>query len=111
MRRWIACLLLAPLSASAQADARPHFDAASIKPSGPDSRTHMTITPGRLSIGKIDLRRAIWTAYHLMPYDILGGHSWLESDNFDIDASLDAKDVSHRRGPAPTSAQCVASPA
>jgi uncharacterized protein (TIGR03435 family) len=46
-----------------------------------------------LSATKIDLRRAIFIAYHLMPYDVLGGPSWVESDGFDIDASLDAKDV------------------
>lgn len=73
--------------------AHPHFAAATIKPSGADSRPKLSITPGRLQASKINLRRALYTVYHVMPYDVVGGPSWVDDENFDINASLDEKDI------------------
>ncbi len=93
MTRLAACLLLAALITFAQGAARSHFETASIKPSGPDSRPGMSTTPGRLTFTKANLRRAIYIAYHLTPSEISGGPSWMDSFDFDITASLDPKDV------------------
>jgi hypothetical protein len=84
--KFVTCFLLATLGAVGQTGARVRFDAASIKPSGPDSRAHLAITPGRLSATKIDLRRAIFIAYHLMPYDV-----WADPRGWNPTASISTR--------------------
>lgn len=96
VRLFALALLAAPLWA--QSASHPHFAAATIKPSGPDSRPRFSITPGRLQASKISLRRALYMAYHVLPFDIAGGPSWVDDADFDMNASLDEKDVAAQPG-------------
>ena len=89
--------------AQSQVTATPEFNAASIKPNKSDgcsSGCGVRFTPGRVSSfpGGTSTREIIWAAFHLTPYQLSGGPSWLDSDRFDLEAKAEtAADESHLR--------------
>ena len=66
--------------------ARPSFEVASIKPSGPDdNRAYIQIAPGgRLNARNITMKFLIQHAYGIRDFQISGGPSWLGSEHYDI---------------------------
>ena len=65
------------------------FEVASIKRSVAGSHPHVDISPGRLNLTAMRLRDCILLAYHIQPFLLFGGVSWMDSDRFDISAVLD----------------------
>jgi uncharacterized protein (TIGR03435 family) len=74
--------------ALAQTTPRPEFEAASIKPSAPDTRATVIAMPpgGRLEIANMTLKAMLENAYSIQPYQVSGGPGWLDSDHYDITA-------------------------
>jgi uncharacterized protein (TIGR03435 family) len=75
------------------ADAKPVFEVATIKPTGPDTRGQ-SILVGRggsnlFTTTNTTLKDLIGFAYGVHPKQIVGGPSWTESDRFDISAKPD----------------------
>jgi len=64
------------------------FDVVSIKPAPPDAgERSLSEFPGpRLTTNNATLRMLVMFAYKMMPDQISGGPSWVESDGFDVDA-------------------------
>jgi len=85
----VGCLLLTLTGgATAQTDARPEFEVASIKPAAPDARG-MFIRPtpgGRVNITNMTLKELIVIAWRIQPFQISGGPAWLDSVHYDIAA-------------------------
>lgn len=83
-------LFLAAITAFAQSGAPPAFDAASIKPTPRNSAArHMFqfLPGGRLHVTNTWIKFAIQQAYGLEDYQVVGGPSWLTSDDrYDIEA-------------------------
>jgi uncharacterized protein (TIGR03435 family) len=77
--------------AIATVEPQPSFEAASIKPSRPDSRNlDWDDSPGRISITGYSLRRLIRVAYGLKSNaQVRGGPKWIDSERFDIVAKAD----------------------
>lgn len=85
-------LMLASV-ATAQSDPppTPKFDVASIKPAAPGGRG-MFIRPtagGRITVTNMNLKLLIQLAYHIQPFQLSGGPSWMESLHYDIEAKPD----------------------
>lgn len=75
---WTLCAALA-------AQAPSSFDAATVRPSGPDSATRRFMIQGRRFVTlKTSLADLIQFAYGLHPHQILNGPKWIESDKFDV---------------------------
>jgi uncharacterized protein (TIGR03435 family) len=77
--------------------AKPSFEVATIKPSNPDNRGK-SILVGRgggntLTTTNTPLKELIILAYNLHPKQLIGGPSWVESENFDITAKPDRDGV------------------
>ena len=67
------------------------FDAASIKRNvAADTRPRFETPPGRLNAVNVPLRFLIRQAYRVPESRILGGPAWLDSDRFDIRATVPA---------------------
>ena len=85
----VGCLLLTLTGgATAQTDAHPEFEVASIKPVAPDARG-MFIRPtpgGRVNITNMTLKELIVIAWRIQPFQISGGPAWLDSVHYDIAA-------------------------
>lgn len=65
------------------------FDVASVKPSDPSSTGPVgLVTPafGRLTAANATLRRLVYAAYRLQPFQVVGGPGWQNTARFDIDA-------------------------
>jgi uncharacterized protein (TIGR03435 family) len=88
--------LLAPLRTVASAlgltpapDARPQFEAASIKPSPSFDRImSVRALPGRLT-ADATLQVLMQYAYGVQPFQLAGGPRWLTSDHYEIEAKAD----------------------
>jgi bla regulator protein blaR1 len=78
--------LLSMVSASAQ-----EFEVASIKPSGSsDPRTLLQVLPGGgLRTSGATLRFLVTLAYQIRYFQVLDGPKWIDSDRFDIIATVD----------------------
>jgi uncharacterized protein (TIGR03435 family) len=67
------------------------FDAASIKlsqhPVGPDYNNKISITGTGLRGSNVTLKRLIGEAYGLQPHQVSGGPSWLDSTEYEIEAT------------------------
>jgi uncharacterized protein (TIGR03435 family) len=64
------------------------FEVASVKPSPPDATDrslHMQ-AGGRLSASNATVSQLVDFAYDRMPFQVLGGPDWIESEGFDIEA-------------------------
>jgi uncharacterized protein (TIGR03435 family) len=80
--RWIAF---------AQAQPRPAFEVASIKPGDPNSRQFGIGVRGSLFIAtNASLKRMIGFAYDVRDHQISGGPKWLDSDRLSIEAKPSA---------------------
>src|SRR5689334_6046583 len=70
------------------------FEVASVKPSNPDSTGPVgVVIPGfgRVTATNATLRRLIYDAYQLQPFQVVGGPEWQNTKRFDINArALDA---------------------
>src|ERR1700722_16848583 len=68
----------------------PEFEGASVKISKNETANPaVRITPGRLSVENLTLRRLILVAYKVRDFQISGGPSWIGTEKFDIDARTD----------------------
>jgi uncharacterized protein (TIGR03435 family) len=66
---------------------RPEFEVASVKLSKGDVAVPaIRITPGRLTVENLTLRRLIFVAYRVRDFQISNGPGWIGSDLYDIDA-------------------------
>ena len=73
------------------------FDAVSIKPAtdsvgggrGSAGSPRLRFSPGRVVGPSVTARRIILEAYHLTPYQLSGGPSWLDSDRFYLEAKAE----------------------
>ena len=75
-------LVAAPQAAPGSA---PRFEVASIKPTGGRGGGRMRPFPGRLT-ATAPLRVLMQAAYHVQPFQIVGGPDWMGSDQYEIDA-------------------------
>lgn len=70
------------------------FDAASVKPSrrtlGPDANSPLSLGAAGVTGRNVTLKRLIGEAYNLQPHQVSGGPKWLNDNEFDIDAKVDA---------------------
>ncbi len=81
-------LLISVLLAST-ALAQPKFEVASIKPVVPHSNQGITVTGGRVSIGRWTIRQLVLKAYGLEVYQVAGPDA-IDTQRFDISAKLPA---------------------
>ena len=70
----------------------PSFEVASVKPSqsvaGHDG--NITTDPGKFTARNATLKRLIFEAYRIPYSQITGGPSWLDSDEYDVDAKAES---------------------
>jgi uncharacterized protein (TIGR03435 family) len=65
------------------------FEIASVKPSNPNSTGPIgVVVPalGRLTATNATLRRLVYAAYQLQPFQVVGGPAWQNTNRFDINA-------------------------
>lgn len=90
--RVIMAMALAAGNSAAQVHIpRPEFEVASIrvsKTSPADATVRMT--PGRLNVQSLTLRRLILVAYRLRDSQLSNGPGWIDSERYDIDAKTDS---------------------
>jgi uncharacterized protein (TIGR03435 family) len=81
----VAALVLAAGQTAAQDDL-PSFEVVSVKRnrSGAEGQSMRLQPGGRATITNSTLRPVIQLAYRLLPQQLVGGPSWLDSDRFDI---------------------------
>src|SRR6478752_5130917 len=86
LRIIIVFTILSVAAASAQ-----EFEVASIKPSSSsDSRTLLQVLPGGgLRTSGATLRFLVTLAYQVRSFQVLDGPGWIDSDRFDIIATVD----------------------
>ena len=68
------------------------FEIASVKPSNPDSTGPIgLVVPalGRITATNATLRRLVYAAYRLSPFQVVGGPAWQNTTRFDINAKAD----------------------
>jgi uncharacterized protein (TIGR03435 family) len=66
----------------------PAFEVASIKPhAGGGSFGGTRVSPGRMNVENLPLRRLIRNAYAVMDFQIAGAPEWVDSQGFDIVAN------------------------
>jgi uncharacterized protein (TIGR03435 family) len=86
-------LLLMVLLLPGQAQTRAEFEVASIHVSKDDAaKPAVRISPGRLSIENLTLRRLILVAYKVRDFQISNGPGWIGMEKFDIDAKTNGTD-------------------
>jgi uncharacterized protein (TIGR03435 family) len=66
----------------------PQFEVASIKAAAPDQRGMFirTAPGGRVNVANMPLKEMMVLAWHIQPFQISGGPSWIESVRYDISA-------------------------
>jgi uncharacterized protein (TIGR03435 family) len=65
----------------------PSFEVATIKPNhSVGQQMSAGFQPGRFTASATTIKRLIAFAYHVKPFQVLGGPSWMSSDKFDIEA-------------------------
>ena len=68
------------------------FEIASVKPSNPNPAGPLGAAPmvapalGRLTAMNVTLRRLVYEAYRLAPFQVVGGPAWQNTNRFDINA-------------------------
>ncbi len=98
MHRAAASVFFLPLLVSAQTP-KPVFEAASIKPSDPNTPGYSWNTdPGRLTVQNMSLKNLIMLAWDVKSYQIAGGPKWLDGDRFDIVAKMEESEAKAPRG-------------
>lgn len=84
----LAGLLVLAGMAFGQADTRPRFEAASVKPAEANSRTRWTFPPGQVVLTHTRMHDLIPLAYGLQPFQISGEPAWFASEFYDIAGKL-----------------------
>lgn len=70
------------------------FDVVSVKMHSPKTQSRgVQITPGRFMAANITVDVLLMKAYDLKPYQLSGGPSWRDSDNFDVEGKPGGADV------------------
>ena len=86
---WVMLLCGVFTLAARQAEGPVMFEAASIKRNvSGEARTRFETPPGRLNAINVSLRFLVRQAYRVPETRIIGGPAWLDTDRFDIVASL-----------------------
>ena len=88
----VVCLLIL-WNRSANAQAKPQFEVASIKPSAPDARG-MFIRPGPgggVSITNMTLKEMIVLAWRVQSFQISAGPAWIDSVHYDVTAKPESR--------------------
>jgi uncharacterized protein (TIGR03435 family) len=90
----VTLTLAAGIAVSAQQSTpQRSFDVVSIKPSQPGAPNRLPrINPGRIEIFNTTLKGLIGVTYSRFPFDtreVVGGPSWVDSERFDIIATMD----------------------
>lgn len=73
----------------ASAPPTPVFGAVSIKPNRSGIGFGIRVTPGRVTAANTSLLQLISVAYQVQAFQIVGGPNWLQSDRFDVVATVD----------------------
>jgi len=66
----------------------PTFEVAAVKPSHPDSPAGASLDAARFTCSGMALRGLIFSAYRIPAWRLSGGPDWLDSDPWDIAATL-----------------------
>jgi uncharacterized protein (TIGR03435 family) len=85
----VACSAVAVMPLAAQAPAqKPSFEVASVKPNAQSgfSPSNMTIAGNRYTATGTTVRRLIMEAYNLRDWQVIGGPSWINKDQWDVQA-------------------------
>ncbi|MGA3017023.1 MAG: TIGR03435 family protein [Bryobacteraceae bacterium] len=84
----------APRAPAQSQAAAPAFEVATVQLSDPmaarSGKAGITIDPRRLSARRVSLKELIFEAYNVPYYQISGGPSWLDSEEYDIDAKAES---------------------
>jgi uncharacterized protein (TIGR03435 family) len=76
------------------ADKLPRFEVASVKPSKPGNVVvSQGQTPGRLTLMGVPIQALIQYAFRAPRYQLSGGPKWLDSDKYDVAATMPANTV------------------
>jgi uncharacterized protein (TIGR03435 family) len=96
----LAVLALPGLFAQPAPDS-PAFEVASVKPSGPQSKTLgiYTFPGGRLTAENRTLQNLMEEAFGVQAFQISGGANWVREDRYDIDARPAASSKSNKANP------------
>src|SRR5262245_1755305 len=91
MKTALMILLSIPLGVSGtlmQTISKPSFQAASIKPNAQSgfSQSNMDISGNRFTATGARLRQVIMEAFNLRDWQLVGGPSWIRTDQWDIQA-------------------------
>ena len=79
-----------PIQAQSPAGPSRKFEVASIKLSkSDDAGPSVRITPGRINVVDLSLRRLIFVAYKVRDFQISDGPAWINSEKYDIEAKTD----------------------
>lgn len=80
---------------------RPAFEVASVKPSGPQSKTiaMYTFPGGRLTAENYTLAMLMEEAFSVQRFQISGGANWVREERYDIDARPPASSKSIKSNP------------
>jgi uncharacterized protein (TIGR03435 family) len=83
-----AVFVILGASAMAQETAGPQFEVASVKPAAPDQRGMFVrnLPGGRVNVNNMTLKEMIVIAWHIQPFQISGGPSWMDAARYDISA-------------------------
>jgi bla regulator protein blaR1 len=86
MRPTFAALLL--LTAKVTASQSPTFEVATVKPSRPGSPAGARLDAAQFTCSGMALRGLVFSAYRIPAWRLSGGPDWLDSDPWDIAATL-----------------------
>jgi uncharacterized protein (TIGR03435 family) len=69
---------------------RPVFDVASIKPSSPEVTSSLieASAPGDIRYIGFTVKDLLLNAYGLLPFQLIGGPDWINSDRYDVSAKI-----------------------
>lgn len=92
---------VAGLQAQLTPGPQAHFEVASVKHNVSGSeKAYLQVTPGRLTITNVALKRLVLNAYDLKDYQISGDPSWIASEHYDIRATAEGNpSVKQMEGP------------
>ncbi len=88
----VAAIVIAAALLTAQAPAqKPQFEVASIKPNAQSGLSHssINIAGNRYTATGTTVQRLIMEAYNLRTWQVTGGPSWINKDQWDIEAVAD----------------------
>jgi uncharacterized protein (TIGR03435 family) len=94
MRSGILYVLLVLGAMAQSADKLPRFEVVSVKPAKPGTTAPPPgPTPGRLTLMGVPMQALIQYAFRAPRYQLSGGPKWLDSDKYDVVATMPANTV------------------